>query len=40
MNPDSIEVLEHGELAPRLRGELRRLFDEEYFATFGEWEPD
>lgn len=38
--PDSIEVVPHGALTPQLGGELRRLFDTEYLATFGGWDQE
>ncbi len=40
MTPGVIYVVLHGALTPRLRGELRRLFDAEYLATFGEWDSE
>jgi aminoglycoside 2'-N-acetyltransferase I len=35
-----IDVVAHDELTPNLLGDLRRLFDDEYFDQFGVWSPE
>lgn len=40
MTSRSIDVVDHGDLAGPDLQELRRLFDGEYRADFGEWDPD
>ncbi|WP_102157400.1 GNAT family N-acetyltransferase [Zhihengliuella halotolerans] len=39
MKAVSIEVVQHAALSPGLIEDLRCLFDAEYYADFGEWDP-
>ena len=40
MSDIRIDVVAHDELTPNLLGDLRRLFDDEYFDQFGVWSPE